>query len=1408
MRKSFLASSLKLLGFLLLFTSSTIQAVVWTGTVTADVLDDDIILDSPAPITLQDGITVLASGSDITMTMTTGDVIIQGQATGNSRLYLNATGGRTITVEMTNNLTFRGSAAGAPTDLLIVIQGLGEVVFRMDGGKRLLLARNGAAGSVQMYLQMQTPGATTPLLTFVRNVPAPNDDVEVELEFGAILSYLAATEQPNGTEEGSILFNTTNTAGTGRTILRLQDQSAVVVRGRLLRNGAPAQFTISDINPAIPAGLNASFEVVNDSNSTMGSLQIQNLNNTLGEFIWDPWCNLDVRGNPPFGNFNGNQYGFILGSYATLDVGTDSYLDYVGLTGTICAMPTIPGVPANQVNQKVKPRSASALFTDAQPDDDFTPPLIDIASEAAVFFRSGVGNDGSISADFTIDPNNRTPGAGIPVFDIEGPLNIQGANTSSDQLSKFELLSLQVFPTGGPLFVDGTQDIFPLRTFEQQSTTDPCTDVTTETYVSYNNACFLNNGRVNLFDVSWNHTDENHHIFEKNDITSEPAYIGGETWALKPCIPKPKWAFINSRFNIHTSVALTGVDLLVPNGFTLEDGTCEANKSRFVFYQNGKAIDNGTGRQMVLGTFIGSTACDTCTVICKDSQLDVMQTQECDGQPPVDSCDPSQGLRHSLCLETAPNDDTIVEMIASTTAIENQFSLQTIYLGNSSNISVGTNGDEATSMNPTLTTQEMFPLTTCPELLIAGNFFSFETRGGANGLPETSNVTGQGGIFVDMNGTFSIGSEMCRYRANIGCMVTQSRNGIVDLPKNQVYFDSRVGISNWNLNLNDANQLVIVPADRCISDYTLNWMFTTKDYDTFCPYLIDCINTCTCPAVVRMNVEGIPIVRGMVQQFQIAGSRLGDPANVKVDGGTIGELVMLTGWNSAEVPTAVLVLENKATVGLGTAHRNVDSVFAQIQLGVNGINIILNGDEAQVNVNEDLIINNVCAILPGPDIADQPAVLRFSSDCCNTLRVTKDGVLDLRAFTENQVIEFCGNVRVVFEPGSRVILSDIAQTTPGDGVILRWTENATCEFNPVVNTNNLFDGDTVANTDNVRSIFGGNGTLEFTDCSRGDIPRDAFVGFETIPECGVLGTNIELHMTDAGAFYIGDVDCKTYGGVLQVGNTESTLSPVVTFSLILDGPRAKFEIGPQGFLGTGVGIVEKGHAGHDSWRIAPLANVGKVSLDFQNGVFRHPQVYVGDDTRSSLFAMSDSIDGASTVVYDFYCDPIPDVDKFDGPLLSKTSILGGGNFIAVADTAGTFNPIVQEVNGFIDDNYTAGILASKPLLQQAAFSDVSAFEAQVLLRVQEIQQFTPVNGRGVAAPSCNRYEVRVGYVDAGDIPAFDGFIARTDLRLITGRAALTSIQEHTLELGVLGLSLTTDFSEIPRPIVNALELGA
>jgi hypothetical protein len=1437
MRKSFVAKSIPCISFLLLLSSTLLHAgscgptIGWGPVVAADVFDQNINLNSPT-IDIIGGVAVHAVSCDITINMNVaGPITIEGDpAAGNSRLYLNPDAGRTITVNVTDDLTFQGSAFGAvgELDLLVTVTGAGEVIFILDAGNNVVLQRNASGssvgGAVQMYRQADpTVMFADMLFTTSQTTPAISSLV---IGTDSLLSYLAT----DTTQTAEIIFEPGDGSIQPEIQILMADRAAVLVRGNLLTPSAD-KYTIADITPSVVPGGDSAFRLTVATNNIANpaGLRVQNENNTIGQFLWDPWCIEGERGDIHL--FNGIQYGFIVGSTGELRIDPYTFVDYIALSLPTCLVSTIDCIGTIATTSVAKRRNPSALFTDSFVFSDQPAPVINIMAHAGLYLRSGVGNNGQVQPGFIVDPLNRTPGAGIPVMDIEGQLFVRGANIpgtaeqcfiDEQQLSKIEVLSWEVQPFGGPLFTDYTVEdpvnnpfIFPSRTFTTVPLPDPC-DPTADLfyYAAYNKGAIFNNGRADLITVSLDHTDEIHLVVEDNDVSSEPTYIGGETWHIPcescaVCIARPLFAFFNSRFNIHTNVALTGVDLLIevggPSGDTDGFNFCQDNISKFVFYQNGKILDNGTGRSMILGTFPGSTACDGCTVISKDTHLNVMQDNVCDGGALVDE----------LILTTTANTALLIPGIPSGD-LSQQYAIQTIYLGNNSNISIGA---ESVSCTESMTQDVRFasypnPQTTFafnplifPTLLINSNLFSFESRGGAAGLPETSNVTGQGGIFVDANGIFTIGGSrltadqicvQCLFRANMGVMVTASCNGFIDLPANRVLFDPRVGIAFWQLNMNNSSEQVIVQRGQEISDYTLNWLFLIKDYEVFMPYyLTDCYSPCFCPPVTSMNVSAIPTVEGTVQQLQIKGSRLGDPAHVKIRGGTVGELVMLSGFNSAEAPVAVVVLEDQGQIGLGSTHRTVDSLEASIQLGVNGVNVILNGAEGQINLNEDVVVNNICAFLPGPDIT-LTGVLRISSECCRTLRITKDGILDLSGFGGGQSIEFAGNVRVVFEPGSKVILAN--NTT------LRWTENSTAEFEPIVFTD-VFSPNSLTSTDTSRVHFVGEGSLEFVDCSAASLPRDAFVGVENDLSCGILTTAVTVRLEDSAKFQIGDPACRTPGGAFQVGNTTNLEERgSVSFSLIVDGPEASFEIGQQGFLGLGVGVVNKGRLAPDFWLVAPTFNVNEVNLFLNNGRFAHTQLYAGSDERASLIAFCNSVGGA---VQPFNYTIAPIFDTTDGTLLSNMSLLGGGNIIACPPTIGIFAPIVGIINGTVNSGtageYEVGILASTPIIATFAAGPLSASSIYALLRVQDIIADLPANGRGVGAPSDLRNQIRVGYVDTAGAGG-DGFIGRAEIEKVVGKSAQTSVQEHTLEIGVVAIVLENS-GGAPRAIVDVNEIG-
>ena len=158
----------------------------------------------------------------------------------------------------------------------------------------------------------------------------------------------------------------------------------------------------------------------------------------------------------------------------------------------------------------------------------------------------------SSSFVFTVSASNRTPGAGNMVLDVEGCLTIAGAGTDPiANPTKIEILSLNVTPTGATVLINGTgSKQFPARNFATTSS---------GTFIAYNSAYFFINNNMTLCKTFLVHTDQNHKVYDNDDVRSEPTYVGGEAFLLTGG-SRPKIFFSNSTFMIHTSLALTGVD--------------------------------------------------------------------------------------------------------------------------------------------------------------------------------------------------------------------------------------------------------------------------------------------------------------------------------------------------------------------------------------------------------------------------------------------------------------------------------------------------------------------------------------------------------------------------------------------------------------------------------------------------------------------------------------------------------------------------------------------------------------------------------------------------------------------------------------------------------------------------------
>jgi len=1410
MKTRFLSVLFKRTIFLLLAISSfSLDAVVWIGGVTSDVIDAPLTIDgSGGNILLPPGPRLIqALTTNVVVTLASSPVLQGSDTAPGSQLLLCAQNGHTITFVLADSpgqsIVFEG---GAVRRLVVTVDtdssAGSEVIFQIAGNQSVSFT-NGLGAGTDLYVIMNGPVAgNVPTLAFERvsNSDSRNVQVIVGNKSRVAGLNLTATTLPGaggsialaGTRQGLIVFDGTNTS-VGRMVLDVQNGGAYIIEGTEL----PVVVAKNNVNDATlsafatgqPAGQLMTTRILSSNPTANSSLLLVSENKVLGAIQADPFCQ---------GNFNFfNRLGVVLGGLGLLDITANTFVDYVGLALNSCpvitTLPCLPGVDPQTV---IKPRNGSAFLIDGDPNSTGQHAQVNLAATSAWVFRSGVANDGTVVSTgpfpYTINPAEETPGTGNFVLDVEAPVQVTGASLNT----KLEILSWVVNFTGGPVLPGGPETNFPIRTFATDVNGDP---------VQYNSAAFLINDELTLFDTVLEHTDENHQIFQKNDVLSEPAYVGGEDFLVYQNTDRPCINFVNSVFQLRTSAAVTGVDLCVPTFFN--GSVCINNTSHFVFYTNGKIVDNQTGRSLILGTLIGSKACDGCTIVSGDAHLDVIQTTSCDTNAASEV--------QLLDLDTALNSPQVNNLI--TTNITGQTSIQTIYLGNASNITVGSQSNG-------------FANKTFPTICINGNYFSFETRGGLTCTPDASNVTGQGGIFVDQNGLFKINPN---FLASMATMVTKSLNGVIDLPENQVLFSFTIAEADWQLNFGVTT--TVIPAGAYLSEYTLNWIASTKDYSVFCPYEVGDVNLCACPVVTTSNVNGIPTVVGQVDQFLVQGSRIGDPVHLKVNGGWVRELVFVPEGYSAEAATAVLVLENDGRIGLGTAHRNLDSNLANIMLGTNGIIVIGEGD-GQIDLNENILVNNVCAFLRGPDFNHN--ILRINSEIEREFRVKPSGVLDFRSFQAGDVIEFCGDIKVVLEAGATIINGDAT---------IRFADSAQLIAEPSLRSQDVFDalvegpinnnldpiatvvnpalphnqyaplanfGVGVQNTDSFRVRLIGEGNLEFDDESRFIIPRYAYVGVETLLEtrgtnmCEIATTDLSILLNGASQFIVGGLN-EFPGGSFQVGNTVERPGHSVTFVLSHLNRDVQARINAQGFMGLGVGIVDKGSTIPNNWLVDTLFDVTGIILNVVDGLFIHDRTFTGSVSNASLLAIAEY--NALTPAYSliFELDPTVAQDRLD-----TAGIHGGGNFVLIQQAGGAFNPgalhpvvlnfddlVLTPPNGVIAPRLQTALFSSRTLLED---NDPVGVGAQTFFLFAKVKDNLLDQGRNAGRGTAALFEdnsvtfqnpLRVGWVnaltlgrqDVWDIASAIGG-SQQDRRLEAAESGAVSIQVEGAAPGVVAFA--------------------
>lgn len=1402
MRQKFLTKFLWAFSIFLILPTQELKALtLWHNNpaIAASVTDDDI--DVQGLNFLVDNIAINAVTVDVLVTINqfppaAGAATISADDIEDPGvLEIFAAAGRTVRFQVTDDLFF----SGQNQPLLITFRGAGNLVFETAGGHSVNFSAT--VGSPAIFVTAMDSVAHTPLVnqvTFTRRpigsqTPAElNEHALVTFDGGAFMTF---ADQVGGVDLGTVAFDgSNNVANVGRLILNIQNNSGVRIQGNVTSNAAfgpgggagPLGFELTDFNFAARAGASATMSLLTQGPAFYAPLVVTNFNEVLPELQANPWCEINQN--------LANQPGFILGQNGALNIPSNTYLDYIGCVMNRTPNPLIPAgiLRGRPLTSVIKDRNPSALIVDGSSDEfAATRAQINIGAPAAMYFRSGVYFDPVTQTEVVIplDPNSpftdiwfainpeyqlrEDAGYGNIVFDVEAPVNVNGSGESA-----LQILSWHVDGVGGSVFIENVDTIFPRRDFIVDGNGIP---------VQYNKGCFMINNRMNMISSAIQHMDTLHQVYEKNfPLQSEASYIGGESWLLCQDRRRPKIVLNNSAFLVQTDAAMTGVDLFVPE----VDGE-GGNNSTIVFYGNGRCVDNGVGRNLIMGTNIGALASDFGTILNRDAHMDAMQEFALTPATP-------QFLRW---LNAYNNNKVLPNDPADELTIVGQYSVHDIFLGHASNISIGT--PAAAGTDPV--TGLPFVLTTNPDVQIAGTFIGVDTQGGTINNPAMSMSTGEGGIFVDNQGVFEV---VDTNRAYIGAVVAKSFNGVIDLPRRQVLFQNRVGIANSALNLSDPAQLTIIGEDEVLSDYTLDWKNTVKDFcdeTVFVPY--DPVATppaCLAPAVTASNLQSLPRVFGNVDQFQIINSLLGDEAHIMFDNAEIREFIVLR--NDEEPVSAAMAfvaLQNDAELGLGTANRNIDSDEGQVFLGVNGITLCANGN-AQVFLNQNILVDNVCHILKGPNFGftqDEVPVpvlqrLQITSVVPQELRIKSGGVLDLTQFDDavfNEVV-IAGEVRLVFEPGSRLILGHAP---------LRITENAQVVFQSFFDAGRVPDG-TLTYTDPFRVKISTNSTGDlgegltqwiFSENAQMVFQRGSLVGVEsaglvTVPDvqggdqgprpivnCSYI-TRLNLKFIDNAKILVGsDSD---FGGALQVGNTtdQALNGGSIDFTLtigdlVLDSFGAGLVIGSQGFLGLGVGVVDKPSTtlvAPNNWRVANLFNVNAININVIEGTIQHNETFTGADDDASLIAIGNNVAGYNTNGLGFV------------NLATGGHVLGGGNIVQISGAAPVF-PVVTTVDGVINGTLSAGILTSAPMT-----TDPSKTALSVPATATEFFNFIKQNDYGVQVTRRSTIArnslgtLTIGYV-------LGSAIVREGIVGVIGTGGSYTSPDLSLAIGTAGLAL-------------------
>lgn len=451
------------------------------------------------------------------------------------------------------------------------------------------------------------------------------------------------------------------------------------------------------------------------------------------------------------------------------------------------------------------------------------------------------------------------------------------------------------------------------------------------------------------------------------------------------------------------------------------------------------------------------------------------------------------------------------------------------------------------------------------------------------------------------------------------------------------------------------------------------------------------VETLVSEGKVDETVDGSSTTDVTDQDVQTSAGTDEDPTvAVVTDGATVQELTVDT---TDKTETHLQIRAKDSTVSIGRSDLTKESgksvtVLGSASLIPDGEGVIYLSSDVHILANDDTS-NESTPIQAGPDFGKATTDTR----CVGSLRLAEKGKhklefratgrpqsivlgkgveLNLTNFGKGdtpggQRIVFGDNVSLVLRPGASIRFPYLEPNNANRAPVLEFAgENARLIFEDPQNRDENRWTNTKDGSDKHRNKLLGTGFIRFSGKqSRMEILRGALVGCEgdyTSPRTDIrielTGERARLEIGNesiaGGAFQIGnfqdggynrnDTDNYPNNGTHPLfGDSEAPFEPrtqQIDFSLTVNGPHAELHINREGFLGFGVGVVNKSGepngdtpnaetdpttdpngVDYNAWRVQALHNVGTIQISILNGSLNHHSFGIGNEKDASLLAI-------------------------------------------------------------------------------------------------------------------------------------------------------------------------------------------